>query len=186
MARGLQTRIALGLLSVAGMSAGHFLSYVIASPDAHHRADLLEATGHGGESPFLVVAIAAVVAACIAALVGRPREKAPRLVRSFALLTALQITAFTGLEVTERIGAHVSIAESIQEPVFLLGLGLQVLVAAVAAFILRALHVAATTASPAPPPLPGVIGTIALPAATATPAIDVLRPWDARGPPTSS
>jgi len=182
MSRRLGSRIGLGLLSVAGTSAAHFLSYFIAAPDSHHRNELLESTGHAGESPFLTVAIAAVMATCIAVLAGRSRERSPRFLPAFATLVVLQTLGFVGLEVTERVLVDASLIEAAHEPIFVLGLGAQLVVAALGALILRTLHVAAS-ATTARPPLPALVACLAIPYATHLPSIAVLRRWDARGPP---
>lgn len=178
-------RIGLGLLSLAGMSAGHFASYLIAAPDPHHRAELLESTGHAGESPFLVIAIAALIATCIAALLGRTRDRAPGFVRAAGALLALQSTAFVGLETIERLTVQTPLLESMQEPVFLIGLGVQLMVALLGALILRSLHTAATTIS-ARPPAPSFVAVLALAGNEDVPARSVATSWDARAPPASS
>src|SRR5688500_11686019 len=181
----LRARIGLGLLSVAGTCAGHFLSYWVAAPDAHHRAELLEATGHAGESPFLVIAVAALLATCIAALGGRASERAPRFWLVLGGLVVLQTVAFVGLEAIERIGIHASLFESFREPVFLLGLVAQVVVALLGALILRTLHVAASSVAVRPP---GRSFVVALVPATGEriPSSHPYRPGHPRGPPSSS
>lgn len=184
MSRGLRARIGLGLLSVAGMSAGHLLSYWIAAPDDHHRGELLEATGHAGESPFLIIAIAALLATCISVLAGRPRERAPRFVPSFATLVLLQMAAFVGLETIERVTVGASLIDAALQPVFLLGLGTQIVIAALGALVIRTLHVAATTV--AMRPVPSVVSYLHFDIAYPAVPSGVSTPWDARGPPHSS
>ena len=181
----LRARIGLGLLSVAGTCAGHFLSYWVAAPDPHHRAELLEATGHAGESPFLVIAVAALLATCIAALSGRASQRAPRFWVALGGLVALQTTAFVGLEMVERIGAHAPLLESVQEPVFVLGLVAQVVVALLGALIIRTLHVAASSVAVHPPTRSFVVALV--PAdGHRIPSSHPYRPGDPRGPPFSS
>jgi len=170
---------------VAGTSAAHFLSYFIAAPDPHHRDQLLEATGHAGESPFLTVAIAAVIATCIAVLAGRSRERAPRFLPAFGVLVLVQTMSFVALELSERALVHASLTEAVQEPVFLLGLGAQAVVAAVGALLIRTLHVAASTVA-ARPPLPALLAFLGVPIVTEVRCTTVVRLWDARGPPHSS
>ena len=185
MSPGSRARIGLGLLSVAGTCAGHYLSYLVAAPDPHHRAELLEATGHAGESPFLVVAIAALLATCIAALSGRARDRAPRFLSVLGSLVLMQIFAFVGIEVVERVTVHASLTDSLVEPVFVLGLVAQVVVAILGALIVRGLHVAASTVT-VHPPTRSFVTTVLFPRSDSVPSLGIHRLWPARGPPLSS
>ena len=185
MSPGLRARFGIGLLSVAGTSAGHFLSYLAAAPDSHHRDELLAATGHGGESPFLVVAVAAFLATCIALLAGRAPARAPSVLRSFGRLIVLQTTAFVAIELVERIGVGASLIEAAQQPVFLLGLIAQAFIALIGALILRGLHTVATTVA-VRPPVPGVVTLLGFVRTDLAWSQDVYRPEGARGPPLSS
>ena len=185
MSRRLRARIGLGLLSVAGTSAGHYLAYWLAAPDSHHREELLEATGHAGESPFVVVAVAALLATCIAALAGRSSGKAPRYGVSVVTLAVLQTVAFVGIEVAERVAAHTPLLESVREPVFLLGLVTQLIVALIGGLLLKSLHAASITVASVPP-RPGYFFSLVPAPIQNVVARDVYRVGDARGPPVSS
>ena len=186
MSRRLRARFGLGLLSVAGTAAGHYLSYWIAAPDSHHREELLAATGHAGESPFVIVGIAALLATCIAVLAGQPGHGRLGLMQSFLRLSLLQTIAFVGLEAFERMAAEVHLAEAVAEPVVWLGLGAQLLVALAGAALMRTLLVAASVGSVAPPLVrPVALGVV--PAAISLLfSWDGNRLWEARGPPPSS
>ena len=186
MSGWLRTRFGLGLLSIAGTTAGHYLSYWFVAPDSHHREELLESTGHAGESPFLVLSIAALLATCIAILGGRPRKHPSGLSGTFLRLAAMQTTAFIVLEGLERIFEGTSPIAAIQEPVVWLGLAAQLVIAVVGAGLLRALQrAAAVVGASRPQPKRSAIfvavdGTIVLFSRPSS------RPWKARGPPGSS
>ena len=185
MSRRLRARVGLGLLSVAGTSAGHYLSYWIAAPDSHHRDELLEATGHAGESPFLIVGAAALLATLIAVLAGRASKKAPRYGSILMRLAALQTMAFIGLEATERLAVGSSLLESVREPVFILGLGAQLIVAVLGALLLKSLHAIADVTSSVPPARSFLVALVPVPNDRVV-TRHVYRLGDARGPPLSS
>lgn len=186
MARGLRTRLGIGLLSVAGTAAGHYLTYLVAAPHDHSREELLAATGHAGEAPFVVFAIAALLAACVATLVTHRDKASASLPRTVGTLLVLQLLAFVGLEAIERVGAGVDLVQAATEPVLWLGMATQLLVALAGGFIFRALRTAAA-ATTSRPPLPRFteVTLVALPALV-PPATAPGRTWEARGPPSSS
>ena len=185
MSRRIQARVGVGLLSVAGTAAGHFLTYLIAAPDSHHRAELLEATGHAGESPFVIVCAAAFLATCIAIL-ARGRHDNFSAPRAFGRLAFLQTSAFLGLELAERLTTHVSLAEAATELVVWLGIAVQILIALAGTFVLKALRVAASTSTRRPPVPTGSF--VLLPVEVAHPPVASghHRLVGARAPPASS
>jgi hypothetical protein len=186
MSGWLRTRIGLGLLSIAGATAGHYLSYWFVAPDPHHRGHLLESTGHAGESPFLVLSIAALVATCIAVFGGRAPKRTWSWSRVYARLAFIQVIGFLGLEAVERLVEGTSLIEAASEPVVAMGLAVQLLVAVAGALLLRVLQRVAATVSSTPPRLAGasvlptIDGTIILSSRYEA------RAWEARGPPATS
>jgi len=137
--------------AVAGIVLGHWLTYVLAIPDPGHRAEILAGSGH---SYWLL----AVKAAVVVGLVGvgcviadqirlarggsRPPEShrsAPgrTLERTALRLATLQILGFTAMEVTERLAAREPVGAMFVHHLFVMGLGVQILVAwGVALFLL--------------------------------------------------
>ena len=186
MERGLRTRLGIGLLSVAGTAAGHYLTYLVAAPHDHRREQLLAATGHAGEAPFVVFAIAALFAACVATLVTHRHKASASFPGTVGALLVLQLFAFIGLETIERVGAGIDLAQAATEPVLWLGIAAQLVVAIVGAFVLRALRAAATSTTVRPPlPRFAELTLVALPVLV-PPATAPGSAWEARGPPTSS
>jgi hypothetical protein len=135
----LGTRAWLGGLASSGVIAAHLLAYFVAAPDGHHRTELLATTGHGSWTYVVALALGSLVA-CLAgvawstATVGEGRLVWGRCARR---LIALQVLGFTALELGERALHGVAGAELVAEPVFLIGLVAQVVVALVAAALLR-------------------------------------------------
>jgi hypothetical protein len=126
----------------AGLALSHWLAYLIAVPHAHQRERLLEHTGHG----YWPVAAAVVAALGLVALVvtgARAVAQArdadvgqPRLGQLVARLAGMQLPAFVLLEATERLASGAAdLAFVLQDP-FLVGLGLQLLVATVLGVLL--------------------------------------------------
>ena len=131
-------------LAGAGWLSAHQLAYrLVPPPDAH--AAHLERAAHGylPETPlFVAFALSAVVAALAVlatAVLGRPRSRPPALV--FALLPPL---GFVVQEAVERVLTGEPLTTLALEPVFLVGLLLQlpfaVAALAVARFLLEVSH----------------------------------------------
>ena len=129
----------LGGLAFSGVIAAHFLAYFVAAPDGHHRTELLASTGHGSWTYFVALALGALVACLggVAWSAATTGEKHLIWSRCAFRLVLLQTLGFTGLELGERLLHGVSGAELIAEPVFVLGLLAQVVVALAAAGLLR-------------------------------------------------
>lgn len=131
----------LALLAFGGLLVGHFMAYVVVTPDAGVRAAVLEATGHGGHGLFLPVAGAAFFAAVIGLITHQLRDRRyagaerPNLIRLVTMLWVLQTVAFVALEVTERALASHSAAELLHEPAFLVGLVVQAIASVVGALL---------------------------------------------------
>lgn len=128
------------LLAAAGTTAGHWLAYVAASAPHDHGA-LLHETGHGSEG-LVGLALRALVAALFVAAAQSVVISRTDGTKRFSLLVRLagwQLAAFTALEASERIGAPgAGLSELAGEPVFLVGLLIQVFVAGCIFFAVRA------------------------------------------------
>ena len=128
-------------LLVLGLLAGHSLGYRWTIPDAHERAHMLEASGHGYleyaplvVSVALTVAFVALAARVLAVVRARPCGVPPWL---FALLAPL---AFVVQEYVERWRHSGDVAwPALLEPPVLAGLLVQLPVALVVLAIARAL-----------------------------------------------
>jgi len=96
-------------LAMAGLVLGHVLAYLIAVPDPHHRAFVLHRTGHeylpAMAEAALVLALAGMAAVVIRAFAPGPRGGSERFSRLAGRLGLVQVLAFGGLEVVERIVA---------------------------------------------------------------------------------
>ena len=132
---------------VVGVVAAHVAAYVIAIPDDTRRAHYLAATGHA----YWPIAVGlGLLAGCVAivgsGLRGRNRAMAGmglsrgHRVQELAAVTASQAGLFTLMEVSERIGAGSPAMELVRSPAFLVGLGIQVLVALVVVSILAGIE----------------------------------------------
>jgi hypothetical protein len=132
-------------LAVAGMAGvgillAHWLAYLVAVPNAALRGAVLAHTGHTywgvavkGASAFGFVAVMAM----LGRLIGRSlpgTEPGLRFGELAVRLTVLQVVVFTGMEVVERAAANVPIGTDLGLT-FVLGVGLQVLVALAGAYL---------------------------------------------------
>ena len=129
-------------VAIAGCLAAHALAYLIAVPDPHARATLLERTGHGYLAHLPVLAAAGLSLALAATLshAVRGRVGARPCPWFFALLPPL---AFVLQEHLERLLAGGALPlETALHPTFLIGLALQLpfalLAYALVAAVLRA------------------------------------------------
>ena len=121
----------------AGLASSHWLAYLIAVPHAHERARLLEYTGHGYWPLAAAVAAALGLVALVvtgARAVAQARDAdvgQPRRCQLVARLAGMQLPAFVLLEATERLASGAADLEFVLQGPFLVGLGVQLLVAAV-------------------------------------------------------
>lgn len=127
--------------AVAGLLAGHAASYALAVPDAHHRDLVLRETGHGylpaaGEAA-LVLALAGVVALVVRSWSGRGRLDGVRLGSLARSLATVQVLAFAGQELLERLAAGAPLGGLLDEHVLVVGVLVQVSVALAGAAILH-------------------------------------------------
>ena len=133
--------IAVGV-AAAGVLVGHWLTYGLESPNAAHRAEMLAQTGHSylhlANDVGLALGLAALVSLAISEL-SSPTE--PQSLRWLASRLALvQAVTFGAMEVAERLVAHVPIATLFHGGLIVVGLLIQVAVAAAGAVVLRWLH----------------------------------------------
>jgi hypothetical protein len=148
-----------------GVVLGHWLSYLLAMPSPGIRGEVLAATGHAywltavKQAVILVVVSLAAIAIRQVRLVraqDQPERAGPG---GLALrLAGLQVLGFLALEVTERVAAGAPISSILDHHVLVLGLLVQVVLAASAALLLslfaRAAGAIARTLvrAPFPPP----------------------------------
>jgi hypothetical protein len=128
-----------------GVVLGHWLSYLLAMPSAGFRGEVLASTGHAywltavKQAAILVVVSLAAIAmrqVRLARAQDRPELAGPG---SLALrLAGLQVLGFLALEVTERVAAGAPVSSISGHHVLVLGLLVQVVLAASAALLLSA------------------------------------------------
>jgi hypothetical protein len=123
-------RIAAGA-AWAGLVLGHLLAYALAYPDTAGRRAHLAGTGHGWLD-LVTLSLLAVVPAVLA-LTAIRALRGGHGGATWLRLSALQVPAFLLIEVLER-GS--SIDQAFADPAVLLGLVVQVVVAAVTALLL--------------------------------------------------
>lgn len=126
--------------ALGGLLLGHGLAYLIAVPDPYHRDLLLQRTGHG-YLPTLIEAALVLLLAGTASLVGRNLRRGPSREPGIAVLASrlavLQVVAFVGQEIAERVIARVPLAALGHDDVFALGLVMQLGIAVLGALALR-------------------------------------------------
>jgi hypothetical protein len=129
--------------AASGVVLGHWLTYVLAIPEAPARNQILIHAGHS-YWPFAVQAAVVLAVVALGSLILRhvtsltswmdPRED--RLSRVALRLAWVQIAGFTLMEGAERWVAGAPVTGMFQHHLFLTGLLIQVLVACGGAFIL--------------------------------------------------
>jgi hypothetical protein len=119
----------------AGLALSHWLAYLIAVPHAHERERLLEHTGHGYWPLAAAVAaalglVALVVMGSRAVAQARDADLGQQRLRPLvARLAGMQIPAFILLEAIERLASGAAGLDFALQAPFLVGLGVQLLVA---------------------------------------------------------
>jgi hypothetical protein len=114
-------------IALAGIAVGHAVVYAAVTP-AHPETSALVAAGHTHwPSPWQALPVATLLAIIA---VGIARHRAFRLRRLFPVLTLLQSTGFLALEAAERLLLLDAVSSLVTEPMILVGLGVQVVVAA--------------------------------------------------------
>jgi hypothetical protein len=143
--------------AVLGLVAGHGIAYLIAIPDAHRRAAVLQNTGHA-YLPLLVeigliLAVAGAASIVMRALGSRARIHEGSVAETAVALGALQVGAFVVLEIVERLVTHMPLHELVSDHLLAIGVVVQLGVALIGALVLRALaRTAARLALVAVPP----------------------------------
>jgi hypothetical protein len=161
----------------AGLALSHWLAYLIAVPHAHERERLLEHTGHGywpraaaAAAALGLVALVVTGARAVAQARGGDLGR-PRLGQLVVRLTGMQLPAFVLLEAIERFASGAVDLGFVLEAPFLVGLGVQLLVATVLGVLLARFAQAAAriarlllrgklpgrSAAPLPPPQPAAL-----------------------------
>jgi hypothetical protein len=190
MTRRPPTRLRLELagLSFGGVLVAHWLAYVLAAPDPHERLQLLHRTGHALWPFFVALSLGALMWGVSGLLLGLFRADGGRgrgVTAGCSLrLVGMQAALFLVLEAAERLMVEGSVSGLLGEPVVLIGLGLQVVVAVAGALLLAALSVVVDR-------LRGGVGrrdrgeaSFARSAPADPPPVRSLgEPWLARGPP---
>src|SRR5438552_15184295 len=119
-------------LAAAGVLVGHWLTYGVESPNAVARAQMLAQTGHSylhlANDVGLALGLAALVSLTISEL------SSPTKPRSFgwfaSRLALVQAVTFGAMEVAERLVAHAPLATLFHGGLIVVGLLIQVAVAA--------------------------------------------------------
>ena len=128
-------------LAMAGLVLGHVLAYLIAVPDPHHRSFVLQQTGHeylpAMAEAALVLALAGMAAVVIRAFAPGPRGGSEPFSRLAGRLGLVQVLAFGGLEVVERIVAGAPLRHLASDHILVIGIAVQVVVALAGAAFLR-------------------------------------------------
>jgi hypothetical protein len=134
--------------AVGGLVLGHALAYLLAIPDSAHRDAVLRTTGHAylpalGEAA-LILLLTGTIAILVRAISSR-RPDAPERYRSLAgLLGTVQVAAFVGQEVIERLVSRAPLVELVHDHVLAFGVAFQILLALAGAAVLRWLTRAST------------------------------------------
>lgn len=137
MRRAWSRALLLTLLSLSGMALAHVASYFMAARDHVHRLALLTDTGHGGSGTFEVLAPVLGVLA-LATVVGASAGGRSSRISSWQV-AGLQVGAFVLIEALERATVGTSLLELLFEPVFQVGLAIQLLIAALVTWVAQAL-----------------------------------------------
>ncbi len=184
---GVRERAYLALIAFAGTLAAHSMAYWLVAPDPHHHASLLLSTGHGYWGIVTPVAMGLAVAGIAGALISR--SEAPSRFGSVAgRAVALQLVAFLSMETIERAAVGGSLAV-IKEPVVLVGLMVQMLIAlAIAGLLLVLTRLLDSPTSSSVLPLPAVRRSQPLATRAGSPTLLELRYGGAllRAPPAAS
>jgi hypothetical protein len=132
-------------VATVGVLVGHWLAYVVAVPDPAARAGILAASGHSYwvlaiklAVVLAVVGVGTLVLRHLSGTVGRPgdRPETQTLSEIAAKLSVIQVFAFTGMELAERVTVGAPVGHLFHHRIFLVGLAVQVLVSCAGAVIL--------------------------------------------------
>lgn len=124
---------------IAGVVLAHAVAYVLAFPEPAARHAALQASGHGywhHATDFGLIAAAFGLIMAVGRGLAPVARGRPGIRRALPGLVAWQICLFTCLEVAEGIAAGAPVSTMLAEPVFLIGLILQVAAATAVLFLL--------------------------------------------------
>jgi hypothetical protein len=124
---GARGRVYVALLAFAGTLAAHSIAYWLVASDPHHHASLLLSTGHGYWGVVTPLAMGLSVAGIAGSLISSSSSVA-RFGDVALRAVALQLVAFLIMETIERATVGGSLVV-IKEPVVLVGLVVQLMVA---------------------------------------------------------
>jgi hypothetical protein len=145
--RAKTTKLVLGGFAALGVVVAHHLAYLIVAPGGHHRAKLLEHTGHEAWPYVLAFTLGVYVASLSGAIAAAAGSRSGgymyRMGAAFSRLLLLQAGGYAVLEVLERTFSGDVVTLPMQ-PVLWIGLALQVLTALIGALLLGALVKAVT------------------------------------------
>jgi len=133
-----RARLWLGGLAAAGVVVTHHLAYLVTAPDPHERAELLAAGGHARWSLVVAAALGLLVAG-LAGFVRRTLRANGTLAPwpyTGGTLALLQGSGFVALEAVERAAVGDPGLAPLLEPVVVVGILVQVLVALLGAGLL--------------------------------------------------
>lgn len=177
-------------VAVGGVLTGHWLTYLIVSPDAHARASMLRDSGHAylglANDAALVLALAAFASIFLGRLTHRDLGPDARIVR---WVVGFQVAAFATMELLERISAGDPLSPLVHGPVIPIGMAVQIAVglfaAALIALLLRAADRVASTlgVGAVVPPRPAV--AFAILGRVVVPSRRELFAGGVRGPPST-
>jgi hypothetical protein len=184
-------RLAILAISVGGVLAGHWLTYLVVAPIAHSRHALLHQTGHGYLGMVNDLALLVALAAMASMFIGQLTRPAP-LADTHAIawrVARFQVCAFALLEVLERATAGSPLSELIHSDILPIGVAAQITIGLLAAFAIRWLlrtadRVAAALGRAAAPPRREVPRPL-LPEPVFVPVVQHLSAVGVRGPPSS-
>ncbi len=121
--------------AVVGLLIGHVAAYDLVYPDGHVHAAVLAASGHGWTwllEPSLIIGLLVAIMAGFLGARGSHRRREVR----FRVLAVIQVGAFLGIELLERLGNGLTAADIAHELtdhglwlVLLIGIGAQLLTA---------------------------------------------------------
>ncbi len=136
----MRRRVPLGVAALAGgaMVLAHWIAYLIAVPDSHSRAHVLASSGH--EYWLYAAALGLAVGVFGVGAFLRSRLAGGDDIRGVgARLMAIQIVGFLVLETIERVASGHAWSDVLNEPVVVIGVIAQILVALIGTALLRGL-----------------------------------------------
>ena len=141
--------------AVVGLLIGHVAAYDLVYPDGHVHAAVLAASGHEWLWLLEPSVVVGLLVAIVAGFLGSRRSHHHREAR-FRVLAAIQVGAFLGIELLERLGHGLTVSDILHELtahglwlVIVIGIGAQLLTAWLGSAASRSIAGAAHV--PAPP-----------------------------------